>query len=154
MVTGVEEKTDRVETENVALVAPAGTVTLCGTVAAFVLLLESDTSAPPEGAAALSVTVPCEELPPVTLEGFNVRDESTAEDEAVGVGVKVAVVIGVEVGVLVNVGVGVFLELGVDVGVDVVLVVTVVTWLAELLVLFGSNSCPETKASLSRLPVA
>ena len=84
--------------------------------------------------------------------------------EAEGVRVRVAVASGVEVGVRVNVGVKIDAEVGVrvavdfDTGVDVdvepVLVVTVVTWLAELLVLFGSNSCPETKASLSRLPVA
>ena len=56
----------------------------------------------------------------------------------VGVGVNVGEMMGVEVGV----GVAVDLEAGVDVGVDVaeVLVVTVVTWLAELLALFGSNS--------------
>src|SRR5688572_15763836 len=137
MVTGVEEETDLVDTENVALVAPAGTVTLCGTVAAFVLLLESDITAPPEGAAALSVTVPCEALPPVTLVGFSVRDESTGEDEGVGVSVAVGMDVAVEMGV----------------GVDVVVVVTVVTWLAELLVSFGSNSCPETKASLRKLPM-
>jgi len=153
-VTDVDEDIDLVETMKEVLVAPAGTVTLCGTVAAFVLLLESDITAPPEGAAALSVTVPCEKLPPVTLVGFNVSDDSTGTDERVGVGVNVAVVMGVEVGVLVNVGVGVFLEPGVEVGVGVVLVVTVVTWLAELLALFESNSCPETNASLRRLPVA
>ena len=84
----------------------------------------------------------------------------------VGVGVRVAVAgdIDVEVGVRVNVGerpgvavgvrVRVDLDTGVDVGVEPVFVVTVVTWLAELLVLFGSNWFPETKASLSRLPVA
>ena len=42
----------------VALVEPAATVTLGGTVAAFVLLLERVTTAPPEGAAAESVAVP------------------------------------------------------------------------------------------------
>ena len=43
--------------ENVALVAPAGTVTASGTVAAE-LLLESETTAPTGGAAELSTTVP------------------------------------------------------------------------------------------------
>ena len=42
----------------VALVAPAGTVTLAGTVAAAVLLLISCTTAPPAGAAVFSVAVP------------------------------------------------------------------------------------------------
>ena len=55
---------------NVAVVAPAATVTLDGTVAAAVLLLESAIVAPPAGAAPLSVTVPVEEFPPVTLVGF------------------------------------------------------------------------------------
>jgi hypothetical protein len=65
-----------VVTVKVALVAPAATVTLAGTVAAAVLLPESVTTAPPEGAAPVSVTVPCEELPPVTLVGLSVRVES------------------------------------------------------------------------------
>lgn len=54
----------------VALVAPTGTVTLAGTVATAVLLLESVTSAPPEGAAAVKVTVPVEKLPPTTDVGL------------------------------------------------------------------------------------
>ena len=61
---------------NVALVAPAATVTLAGTRAAVVLLLESATCAPPVGAAALSVTVPVDEFPPTTLVGFSVSDDS------------------------------------------------------------------------------
>lgn len=43
----------------VAEVAPAGTVTLTGTVAAVVLLDTSVTTAPPTGAADVNVTVPC-----------------------------------------------------------------------------------------------
>ncbi len=54
-------------TVNVALVAPAATVTLDGTVAAAVLLLES--------AGPLNVTVPVEGVPPMTLVGFSVSDE-------------------------------------------------------------------------------
>ena len=56
----------------VALVAPAATVTLAGTVAAAPLL-ESATTAPPEGAALVSVTVPVEDVPPVTLVGLSVK---------------------------------------------------------------------------------
>ena len=41
-----------------ALVDPAATVTLAGTVAAEVLSLDSDTTAPPAGAALDNVTVP------------------------------------------------------------------------------------------------
>jgi hypothetical protein len=63
---------------NVALVAPAATVTLAGTVAAAVLLLPSVTAAPPAGAALLSITVPVEEAPPVTLAGFRVTEVTTA----------------------------------------------------------------------------
>src|SRR5258705_218130 len=70
IVTVVEAATALVLTVNVAMVAPAATVTLDGTVAAAVLLLESATVAPPAGAAPLSVTVPVEEFPPVTLVGF------------------------------------------------------------------------------------
>ena len=53
---------------NVRLVEPAATVTLAGTVAAAELS-ERLTTVPPEGAAALSVTVPVEELPPATVDG-------------------------------------------------------------------------------------
>lgn len=74
MVTGVEAVTAPVATVNVALVAPAETVTLAGTVAAA-LLSESVMTAPPDGAAPVSVTVPCEELPPTTLVGLTVNDE-------------------------------------------------------------------------------
>ena len=62
-------------TVKVALVAPAGTATLEGTLVAP-LLLESATCAPPAGAGPLSVTVPVEEFPPVTLVGFSVSEES------------------------------------------------------------------------------
>ena len=60
----------------VALVCPDCTVTLDGTIATEVLLLDRVTLAPPEGAAPVSVTVPVELLPPLTLVGFNVSDES------------------------------------------------------------------------------
>src|SRR5712671_5812813 len=73
--TVVDTATALVLTVNVALVAPAATVTLDGTLATVVLLLESVTTAPPDGAAPLSVTVPVEEFPPVTLVGFSESDE-------------------------------------------------------------------------------
>jgi hypothetical protein len=66
--------TARVVTVKVALVAPAGTVTLAGTVAADVLLLVSATTAPPVGAALLSATVPVEDIPPTTVVGFNASE--------------------------------------------------------------------------------
>lgn len=60
-----------------ALVDPAGIVTLAG-VAAALELSESDTSAPPLGAAALSVTVPVTDAPPTTLVGFTAIADSAA----------------------------------------------------------------------------
>jgi hypothetical protein len=75
MVTAVEAATALVLTVNDALVAPAPTVTLDGTLAAVVLLLDSATCAPPEGAGPLKVTVPVEEFPPVTLAGFTESEE-------------------------------------------------------------------------------
>lgn len=58
-----------------AVVAPAGTVTLGGTLATG-LLLERDTRAPPLGAGPFSVTVPVGEvIAPVILDGLNVRAE-------------------------------------------------------------------------------
>src|SRR5437870_2294338 len=77
MVTGVDVVTALVLTVNVALLAPAATVTLAGTVAVDVLLLVRVTAAPPAGAGPLSVTVPVEDCaPPVTVVGFSVSVES------------------------------------------------------------------------------
>jgi hypothetical protein len=70
----VEKRTRDVFTGNVALVTPAGTVTLEGTLAAP-LLLESRTSAPLAGAGPLIVTVPVEDCtPPITLVGLSVSE--------------------------------------------------------------------------------
>jgi len=92
MVTGVEAVTALVVTMNVAVLAPAATVTLAGTLAAA-LSLEIITCAPPVGAGPLSVTVPVEFCaPPVTLVGFSVTEESVGE-EAWGMTVSVAVVV-------------------------------------------------------------
>src|SRR5258708_32317669 len=74
IVTEVDTATTEVLTANVALVAPAGTVTLEGTLAAP-LLLASATCAPPAGAGPLNITVPVEEFPPVTLVGFSESEE-------------------------------------------------------------------------------
>ena len=75
----VFEFTRCVVTVKVAFVAPAAIVTFDGTVATLVLLLESDTTAPPAGAAPLSVTVPVEELRPETLVGLRVSEDREAE---------------------------------------------------------------------------
>ncbi len=79
MVTDVEAVTLLVFTVNVALVAPAETVTLAWTVAAAVLPLIRETDAPPLGAGPLSVTVPVEGDPPVTLMGLSAIADSVAE---------------------------------------------------------------------------
>src|ERR1700757_1629155 len=76
MTTLVFENTRCVLTVKFALVFPAGTVMLDGTVATEVLPLESATTAPPEGAAAVRVTVPVELFPPPTLVGLRVSELS------------------------------------------------------------------------------
>jgi hypothetical protein len=70
MVAGVDVVTEFVVTVTVAAVAPAGTVTLAGIVAA-VESEESETVAPPLGAAALNVTVAVDVPPPMTLAGLS-----------------------------------------------------------------------------------
>jgi hypothetical protein len=63
---------------NIAVLAPAGTVTDAGTWATDVRLLESVTIAPPAGAGPFKVTVPAEGFPPWTLLGVSTSDESIA----------------------------------------------------------------------------
>src|SRR5258706_478198 len=81
MVTVVDAATALVLTVNVALIAPAATVTLDETRAAVVLLLESVTWAPPAGAAPLIVSVPGEELPPKTFVGSSESEKRETEEE-------------------------------------------------------------------------
>ena len=71
MTEEVFAATPRVVTVKVVDVLPAGTVTLAATVAAAVLLLARVTTAPPVGAAPLSVTVPVELFPPTTVAGLS-----------------------------------------------------------------------------------
>jgi len=61
-------ETADVVTVKVPVVAPAATVTEAGTVA-LVLFEARVTTVPPVGAAALSVTVPAEDVPPITVDG-------------------------------------------------------------------------------------
>jgi hypothetical protein len=63
-------------TGKVVLVDPAGTVTLAGTEATAELLLVSNTSAPPVGAAADKVTVAVEAVPLNTGFGLRLREDS------------------------------------------------------------------------------
>jgi hypothetical protein len=78
MVTDVLEATGLVVAVKVAVVAPAGTVTVAGTWAAAVLLEVNVTAAPPVGAGPLSVTVPVEGLPLTTEVGFRPMELRTA----------------------------------------------------------------------------
>lgn len=78
IVTLVDVVTVPVFAVNVAEVEPAATVTDVGTVADEVLLLDRLTSAPPEGAALVKVTVPCDVPPLVTDVGFTLTPDSAA----------------------------------------------------------------------------
>ena len=70
MVAVVWAETAEVVTVNVAVVDPAGIVTLDGTVA-DVTLLDKATEVPPVPAAPLRVTFPVDGFPPATVAGFN-----------------------------------------------------------------------------------
>ena len=75
IVAVVSAVTALVVTVKLALMAPAGTVTLAGTVTAGESS-ESVTTNPPVGAMEFKFTVPCRELPPCTLVGFTLTVES------------------------------------------------------------------------------
>jgi len=89
----VDALTALVPTVNVAVVAPAATVTLAGTRATLVLLLESAICAPPAGAGPLNVTVPVEELPPTTLVGLSVKEVGVGDGGGTGLTVSDAVLL-------------------------------------------------------------
>ena len=73
MVTGVDTVTGDVEMLKTPVCEPAATVIVAGTVTP-VLLLDSETDCPPDGAAAVNVTTPCAPLPPVTVDGDSCSD--------------------------------------------------------------------------------
>src|SRR2546429_387927 len=94
MVTAVDAATALVLSGEVALVAPAISVIVVCTVDAAVLLLESATCAPPAGAAPLNVTVPVEDcVPPITLVGLSVSEESVGAGGAAGATTSEAVLV-------------------------------------------------------------
>jgi len=80
---------------NVAVLAPAGTATVAGRVAMAAFELLKLTTAPPEGALLLKVTVPWEELPPITDAGLIL----TVERLAAGGGVVARVTVRIADGV-------------------------------------------------------
>ena len=86
IVTGVDAVTALVVTVKPAFVAPWATETLPGTLAVAGFELDSVTGKPPTGAAAVSVTVPCAAVPPVTEAGF-----TDSADNAAGAGAAAAV---------------------------------------------------------------
>jgi hypothetical protein len=78
IVTAVAPVTAVVDSAKLALVDPAGTVAMAGTVTTAGLLLESATAAPPAGAGALRTTVPVAAVPPLTVAGSRLKEESVA----------------------------------------------------------------------------
>jgi hypothetical protein len=79
METVVVAVTCAVLTVNVVRVCPAGMTTLFGTTASSVLLLASETTALPVGAADCSVTVAVDDVPPVTGFGLSVSEDTALE---------------------------------------------------------------------------
>ena len=82
MLRAVLLATGLVVTVNVAVVAFAATVTVAGTCAAPVLLLDNATTAPPDGAGAVNVTVPVEVLPPITEAGLTVIEPTVGTSQS------------------------------------------------------------------------
>jgi hypothetical protein len=82
MVTVVEVVTEAVVTGKLALVDPAGTVRLLGTVAALGWLLLSETVKPLAGAGAVNCTVPVTGFPPTICVGLRVSALSCGDAPA------------------------------------------------------------------------
>jgi hypothetical protein len=68
-------RVDLVVTVKLAVEAPAAMVTDAGTDAYAELLLESETTDPPEGAGLPRVSVPVELVPPLTADGLSVTED-------------------------------------------------------------------------------
>lgn len=80
MIALVPLDTVVVLTMKLAEMAPAGTVTFVGTLAAP-LLLESITTAPPAGAGPLKASVACDVRPPATVVGFSCSEASVGRGD-------------------------------------------------------------------------
>lgn len=89
MVDAVAAATVLVVTVKLAATAPADIVTLPGTLVAAESSA-SKTETPPDGAALVSLTVPVDAPPPVTLAGLKLSEDS---DAGGGGGVTVKVVV-------------------------------------------------------------
>ena len=63
---------------------PEGTVTVVGTFARLGILLDNFTTKPAEGAGAVSVTVPIDAAPPVTVVGLSVNEARLADADGGG----------------------------------------------------------------------
>jgi hypothetical protein len=83
IVTDVDADTAVVEIANVAVVAPAATVTLAGRDATAPLEVERLTTRPLLPAAPERVTVPVALVPPTTLVGLSAIDDSAGAEDAV-----------------------------------------------------------------------
>jgi hypothetical protein len=82
-VPDIVPPTALVETMNVALVDPAGTVTVEGTLTGSVP--DNDTTTPPPGAAPLRIAVPVTEFPPTTLDALSEIEASATDAVTVNI---------------------------------------------------------------------
>jgi hypothetical protein len=159
MVTGVDAVTLLLLAVKMALVAPAGMVTLEGTVTTPVLLLERETRTPPLGAGALSVTVPEEGDPPTTLVGLNESEVSVGPGRGCGVTVREAVCVKLPLDAEIVTGVELAEAMVVTWKAALVAPAATVTLggtvAAEVLLLDNATTVPPLGAELSRvtLPV-
>ena len=85
IITAVELAVVLVGTWNATCADPAAMVTLAGTVATEVLLLDKEKTVPPLGAGALRLISPVDGFPPLTLVGFSVSEKEIEEDCGEGV---------------------------------------------------------------------
>lgn len=151
IVTEVFTATGVVVIVKVALVAPAGMVTLAGTRATAVLLLDKVTIEPPVAAFPLSVTVPVELVPPTTEFG----DLLTVYNEATFT-VRVAFTLAPRVAVMTEVAVEATPKVVTVKVADVLPAGTVTlagTVAAAVLLLFSVTDAPPVGAALARVTV-